>query len=367
MVILSILKWIGIVLGCLVGGILALALLILICVLFIPVRYRAMLVKDQPGIKNATYGFWITYALHAVSIRKKPDSDLIVVKILGIPIKKIGGASGEEKELDDIFDEDIDSVKADVSEEVQGESELTEATVSGRDDSEISDIIEDNEVSETESSDQAVNDDMPGDEQTAEDAVGEDVSEKQLSDDVTDNEETESSESVGDEPTEKVPVKDKIKARVAAIKAIPDKIRGIFQKIDFIFFKISCIIDFINDHATTMTIKKLIKEVVAAIRYVGPKKLKGSLEFGTGEPDSTGMILGGVSLMKVVYSKDVNIVPNFDEKCLIGDMEVRGRIRAVYFVRMALRIWFNKDVHRLWKRFRHMRKKIARQEKSLAG
>ena len=144
-------------------------------------------------------------------------------------------------------------------------------------------------------------------------------------------------------------------------------IQTIFQKIDFIFFKISCIIDFINDHATTMTIKKLIKEVVAAIRYVGPKKLKGSLEFGTGEPDSTGMILGGVSLMRVVYSKDVNIVPNFDEKCLIGDMEVRGRIRAVYFVRMALRIWFNKDVHRLWKRFRHMRKKIARQEKSLAG
>lgn len=357
MVILSIIKWIGIVLGCLVGGILALALLVLICVLFIPVRYRAMLVKDQPGIKNATYGFWITYALHAVSIRKKPDSDLIVVKILGIPIKKIGGASGKEKELDDIFDEDIDSVKADASQEAQGESELTEATVSGRDDSEISDIIEDNEVSETESSDQAVNDDLPGDEQTAEDAVGEDGSKKQLSDDVTGE----------DEPTEKVPVKDKIKARVAAIKAIPDKIRGIFQKIDFIFFKISCIIDFINDHATTMTIKKLIKEVVAAIRYVGPKKLKGSLEFGTGEPDSTGMILGGVSLMKVVYSKDVNIVPNFDEKCLIGDMEVRGRIRAVYFVRMALRIWFNKDVHRLWKRFRHMRKKIARQEKSLAG
>ena len=378
MVILSIIKWIGIVLGCLVGGILALALLILICVLFIPVRYRAMLVKDQPGIKNATYGFWITYALHAVSIRKKPDSDLIVVKILGIPIKKIGGGSGKEKELDDIFDEDIDSVKADASQEAQGESELTEATVSGRDDSEISDIIEDNEVSETESSDQAVNDDLPGDEQTAEDAVGEDGLKKQLSDDVTgvdgsetrpeDSDLSEDEQSANDvtgedEATEKVPVKDRIKARVAAIKAIPDKIRGIFQKIDFIFFKISCIIDFVNDHATTMTIKKLIKEVVAAIRYVGPKKLKGSLEFGTGEPDSTGMILGGVSLMKVVYSKDVNIVPNFDEKCLIGDMEVRGRIRAVYFVRMALRIWFNKDVHRLWKRFRHMRKKIARHEK----
>ena len=367
MVILSIFKWIGIVLGCLVGGILALALLILICVLFIPVRYRAMLVKDQPGIKNAMYGFWITYALHAVSIRKKPDSDVIVVKILGIPIKKIGGAAGEDKEPEDIFDEDIDVEKADVSEEAQGEAVLTEVKDSDGDDSEKSELKEDDETDKT------VNDDLPRDEQIAEgdsesrteDSEG--TEDEQSADDVTGGDEEDPAPSEEEKEAEKVPVKDKIKARVAAIKAIPDKIRGIFQKIDFIFFKISCIIDFINDHATTMTIKKLIKEVVAAIRYVGPKKLKGSLEFGTGEPDSTGMILGGVSLMKVVYSKDVNIVPNFDEKCLIGDMEVRGRIRAVYFVRMALRIWFNKDVHRLWKRFRHMRKKIARQEKSLAG
>ena len=171
----------------------------------------------------------------------------------------------------------------------------------------------------------------------------------------------------GEKAAEKVPLKDKIRSGLAAIKAIPDKIRGIFKKIDFIFFKISCIIDFVNDHATVMTIKKLLKEVVAAIRYVGPQKLKGSLEFGTGEPDSTGMILAGVSLMKISYSKDVDIVPNFDEKRLIGDMEVRGRIRVVYFVRMAARIWFNKDVHRLWKRFRRMKKKIAAQEKTLAG
>ena len=373
MIFLSILKWIGIVLGCLVGGILALALLILICVLFIPVRYRAMLVKDQPGIKNAMYGFWITYALHAISIRKKPDSDVIVVKILGIPIKKIGGAAGEDKEPEDIFDEDIDVEKADVSEEAQGEAVLTEVKETDVGDSENSDSIDDSGIDETELPDQDLDDDLPGDEQTAEGDSesrtddGEGTEDEQSADDVTGGDEEDPARSEGKKAAEKVPVKDKIKARVAAIKAIPDKIRGIFQKIDFIFFKISCIIDFINDHATTMTIKKLIKEVVAAIRYVGPKKLKGSLEFGTGEPDSTGMILGGVSLMKVVYSKDVNIVPNFDEKCLIGDMEVRGRIRAVYFVRMALRIWFNKDVHRLWKRFRHMRKKIARQEKSLAG
>ena len=83
------------------------------------------------------------------------------------------------------------------------------------------------------------------------------------------------------------------------------------------------------------------------IRYIGPKKIKGTVEFGTGDPSSTGLILGGVSLCKVAYQKDVSITPNFEEKCLVGNATVKGRVRVVYFVRMALRIWFDKDVHRL--------------------
>ena len=101
------------------------------------------------------------------------------------------------------------------------------------------------------------------------------------------------------------------------------------------------------------------------IRYIGPKKIKGTLRFGTGDPSSTGLILAGVSMCKLAYRKDVSITPDFEEKCLVGDAFVKGRIRVVYFVRMALRIWFDKDVHRLWKNYRRMKKNIKRKERAL--
>ena len=362
MIVLTILKWIGIVLGCLLGGILALALLILICVLFIPVRYRVSVVKDKPGIENTTGGFWITYAMHAISIRKKPGDSEVIVKILGIRIGNKKAKKSKNIDEDIGFDEDVGEEKSRVDEDVGkiGAAEIapekadsSEEAVTGADtehhDDEVSDVTENGSTDEG---------DAP--ENTGEDEKPSDTPEAEVEDE-SDSESDDDSDSVteADEKPEKVPLTRKIKDVIDKIKAIPDKIRGIFSKIHFIFFKIHSIIDFVRDHAAIGAVKKLTKETVKMIRYVGPKKLKGHLEFGTGEPDWDGLLLGGMSLCKASYNKDVSIVPNFQEICLIADLELRGRIRAIYFVRMALRIWFDKDVHTLWKRYRRMKSKSA--------
>ena len=161
------------------------------------------------------------------------------------------------------------------------------------------------------------------------------------------------------------PIERLIQAIRDKIEGIKKKIRDSFKKIGFIFYKISSIIELVKDRAPRRTIKRLVKEVVRMIRYVGPRKFKGNLEFGTGDPSSTGLILGGVSLLPLAYQKDVSITPNFEEKCLVGHAMVKGRVRVVYFVRMALRIWFDKDVHRLWRRYRRMKKDFRKRERAL--
>ena len=361
MIVLTILKWIGIVLGCLLGGILALALLILICVLFIPVRYRVSVVKDKPGIENTTGGFWITYALHAISIRKKSGDSEVIVKILGIRIGKKKAKKSKSVDEDIGFDEDVgeeksggdeDVGKIETAEIVSEKVDSSEEAVTGADTEhhdEVSDVPESSGVDEESAPESAGEDEKPYD--TPEGAAGEEYT--------ADAEDDSDSVTEAEEKPEKVPLMQKIRDVVDKIKAIPDKIRGIFSKIHFIFFKIHSIIDFVKDHAAIGAVKKLTKETVKMIRYVGPKKLKGHLEFGTGEPDWDGLLLGGMSLCKASYNKDVSIVPNFQEICLIADLELRGRIRAIYFVRMAWRIWFDKDVHTLWKRYRRMKSKTA--------
>ena len=358
-VVLSVLKWIGIVLGCLILGILALALLILLVVLFVPFRYQATVATDETGKKKVLYGFGITWILHAVSVRKNVDSDQIVIRILGIPVKRMGGEpadDGRDKSRPEDAEETEESVAYDMPDSTDRMTESigedSEEIVKSSDESsgELSEESEKNQSEETliETSDD-------------------------FSEDETEKEKTEVENDISDEETEdKLPfptrliqsVRDRIQDIRQKIQDIRQKIRHTFKKIGFIFYKLSSIIDFVKDRATRQTVKKLTKEAVGAIRYVGPKKISGTLEFGTGDPYSTGLILAGVSLCKLAYKKDVTITPNFEEKCLAGDCTVSGRIRVVYFVRMALRIWFNKDVHHLWKRYRQMKKDFRRESRS---
>ncbi len=348
MIVLSILKWIGIVLGWILLGILALALLILLLVLFVPFRYSASISTGESEDSKVAYGFGVTWILHAISVRKKVDSDITVVRILGIPVKKIGGVE-EQSEDDDIFqyeDEDIFS-EPEATDEKEAESTDPEKEVEAR----AAIGAEDPETVR----EWKIDGDEPSDVPLTEEPVEEKDEKSEKKDELA---------AIKNEK-KKGPIERLITAIGDKIRGIKKKIRDSFRKIGFIFYKLSSIIDIVRDRAPRRTIKRLVKEVVRMIRYVGPKKISGTVEFGTGDPSSTGLILGGVSLCKLAYQKDVSITPNFEEKCLVGNATVKGRVRVVYFLRMALRIWFDKDVHHLWRRYRRMKKDFRKKERAL--
>ncbi len=315
MIILTILKWIGIVLGWFLLGILALALLILLLVLFVPFRYSASISNHESDEGGIDYGFGITWILHAITVRKRIDSDVIVIKILGIPIKKIGPDKSETGS--DVFEDE--------DEDIFSESEM---------------IYEDDS-----------------------DAVS--LSETQDEPRKRRRKRRKGEPELAPEKRKEGPVEHIFSLIRDKLEGIKQKIRATFKKIGFIFYKLSSIIDIVKDKTSRRTVKRLVKEVIRMIRYIGPKKIKGTLRFGTGDPSSTGLILAGVSMCKLAYRKDVSITPDFEEKCLVGDAFVKGRVRVVYFVRMALRIWFDKDVHRLWKNYRRMKKNVKRKERAL--
>ena len=310
MVVLSVLKWIGIVLGWLVLGLLALVLLILLLVLFVPVRYRVGLRTGEE--ERFSYGIHVTWILHAISVRKKLDEDSIVIRILGIPVSRMGGSApaGEKAASGEPPDEE-EEILPEPAAETKPEPAVEETTDTGPEEEEPERIPL---ISESE------------------------------------------------ETPKKGPIS-RIREKIDRMKS---KIRERIKKFGFLFFRLSSIMDLVKDSSVRNTVKKLLKETVRMVRYVGPKKITGTLEFGTGDPASTGLILGGVSLMRTAHRKGVSITPNFEEKCLVGNCELRGRIRGVYFVRMAIRIWFDKEVRRLWKRYRRMNKQVKKRQKELS-
>ena len=92
------------------------------------------------------------------------------------------------------------------------------------------------------------------------------------------------------------------------------------------------------------------------MKCVKPKKVRGTFAFGTGDPSSTGLVTGLISLFPIAYQEGVYVTPDFEEKRLAADFFVKGRIRVIYFLRLFLRLYQDKELKRMWKQIHRLKK-----------
>lgn len=82
-------------------------------------------------------------------------------------------------------------------------------------------------------------------------------------------------------------------------------------------------------------------------KQLRPRKIRGDIRFGTGDPCSTGQALGMIALFYGWIGRGVRITPDFEEACFEGRLEVRGRIAVFTLVVFVIRLMTNKDFRRL--------------------
>ena len=75
-----------------------------------------------------------------------------------------------------------------------------------------------------------------------------------------------------------------------------------------------------------------------------PKKLKANVEFGFEDPYKTGSILAYLSMLYPFYGDNINIVPDFTEQVLKGDIFIKGYIRISYMVSMGIRLILDRNI-----------------------
>jgi len=117
---------------------------------------------------------------------------------------------------------------------------------------------------------------------------------------------------------------------------------SIEQKIDSKIGKLKKNIDkfkrFWNLKCTVKTRKYLKKYLIGLIKHIGPRKVKGYIRYGFGDPCKTGQVTGYLSLLPFVYSKHFSLQPDFYEKIIDTEMLIKGRIRLGYIIRIVLNI-----------------------------
>lgn len=289
-IVLAVLKWLGILLA----EILGLAVVLVLLALFVPVRYKLHMVKQE----KFCYGFRISYLFPVLFLRKRMEEDSVTLCVFGIPVHRFSQA-----EADDVVKEETEP-------------------------------------------DRRADEHAPG--QKAE-AVPETPEQKTEKDQGVSGKRPESARKAKKEKTGK-------SGRTSGHKKKKGKnVSGTKKKkggIRFLFQKISSIIKFVRREDTRKVIRLLKKELWALILYIFPGKIKGEVHVGTGDPAYTGILIGGISLIPAVYRKGFRVIPEFDDVVLEADVTMTGRMRVIYFLRLFMRLYREENIRRIWNRFR---------------
>ena len=120
-------------------------------------------------------------------------------------------------------------------------------------------------------------------------------------------------------------------------------VRSIRQKVH----SVQELVDILRSDAGKAFICIVKENVIHLWKQIHPRHIRGKVIFGTGDPCSTGELLGVLALFYAWYGNGVQIIPDFEQKRIEGNVSFRGRIRMITLICIAWRIIKNKDGRKL--------------------
>lgn len=99
------------------------------------------------------------------------------------------------------------------------------------------------------------------------------------------------------------------------------------------------------------------RDLYIVLRHIMPGTINADILLGIGDPASMGKILAGVSVVNTFNDYDIWLEPDFENKVVKADIDIKGRIALWRLLLSAARVYFNKDIRKVWKRFNRIMKK----------
>lgn len=309
--IFTILKVIGIILLV----VLALILTALFCVLFVPVKYRAVGSFDNTDIRAKAHASWL-FHLFALHIEYAQETDGYIR--LAFVKRKLFDDADSDYENDEKAAEASDDNVMDDAAKTETEDKVSENT---GDESKI-----------------------PADE-------SEHITDEQAEDECTARTHNEY-RSVTDEnqhikqqtkPThQKTYKKPHKKSHKKQFKDKSEKIKNCIYKLKREY----------SDERNKAAFLHLKKELFIILKRICPRRLKLTMVYSTGSPDTTGISLGILACFPVGYTNRWRITPDFEsEKPYVkGSFDIKGHVIVISILAATLRILFDKNCRRLYNR-----------------
>ena len=282
--IFTILKVIGIILLV----VLALILTALLCVLFVPVKYRAVGSFDNTAIRAKAHASWL-FHLFALHIEYADETDGYIR--LAFVKRKLFDDADSDYENDEKAAEASDDDVMDEAAKTETEDKVSENT---------------------------------GDE-------------PKISAD--ENQHIKQQTKLTHQKTYKKPHK---KSHKKQFKDKSEKIKNCIYKLKREY----------SDERNKAAFSHLKKELFIILKRICPRRLKLTMVYSTGSPDTTGISLGILACFPVGYKNKWQITPDFESEnpYAKGSFDIKGHVIVISILAATLRILFDKNCRRLYNR-----------------
>lgn len=309
-VLFTILKVTGIVLLCILGVFLLLVLL----VLFVPVRYQVNAKREAGSEEIGSIKIKITWLLHSISaVFQYPKEESFRVKIFGIPVFSSGTEADSKKTKPEEHEKTEDNKKT--------EQNIAPKTKESSDEKESCEAkIETDKKSEAAGETEAKQS-----EHIQEEAVHEE-----------------------EEPS----ILKFFRKLMAILKNIRYTIQRICDNIKHIVKEIRYYIEIVKSDRFERAWKVCKSEVFSLLWSIAPKKLEAYITVGTGDPASTAQILAIHGMLYPLLGNHIFITPDFENPIIEGTFYMKGRITVLKALKTAIKIYFNKDLRKVIQLFK---------------
>lgn len=143
-------------------------------------------------------------------------------------------------------------------------------------------------------------------------------------------------------------------------RSLGQKVRNYFKKIKYtwnrICDKIKILIEkkeqavqFVEDEDHKAAYQFVLKNLIWIKRFLGIRRIKGDLTYGFDDPYRTGQILAVSSILFAFIGEYINLTPDFENEILSGKLYIKGKIRLIYIVILAVRLLLNRSIRKTYK------------------
>ncbi len=131
-----------------------------------------------------------------------------------------------------------------------------------------------------------------------------------------------------------------------ALEQIDNRIENIEKKTDAFIEKKDLAEKLLASDYIQKTIEFSKRMLHSIVSHILPRKLKGYILFGLGDPAMTGKILGYSSMLYPLYGDKLEVIPDFTKSVIEGELKMKGHIQLGIFVMWIMKGLLDKNVRK---------------------